>query len=73
MRESQSNIKKKEAQFGEKNEQRNAREKRERTWVLRYSDRNRFLWKILTFACPTCSLISVSERCTIRYYFEQGR
>ena len=35
MRKSQSNIKKKETQLGEKNEQWNAREKRERTWVLR--------------------------------------
>ena len=65
MRKNQSNIKKKETQLREKNEQWNAREKRERTWVLRYSDRNRFLRKGLSFTCPTCNLISVSERSAI--------
>ena len=72
MRKSQFNIKKKETQLRAKNEQWNAREKRERIWVLRYSDRNRFLRKGLSFTCPTCNLISVSERCPIRCYFEQG-
>ena len=61
MRKSQSNIKKKETQLREENEQWNAREKRERTWVLRYSGRNRFLREGLSFTCPTCNLISVSE------------
>ena len=61
MRKSQSNIKKKETQLREKNERWNAREKRERTWVLRYSDSNRFLGKDLSFICPTCNLISVSS------------
>ena len=42
IRKSQSNIKEKETQLRETNEQWNAREKRERTWVLRYSDKNRF-------------------------------
>ena len=73
MRRSQSNIKeKKETQLREKNEQWNAREQRERTWLLRYSYRNRFLREGLSFTCPTCNLISVSERCAIRCYFEQG-
>ena len=65
MRKSRSNIKKKEIQLREKNEQWNAREKRERTWVLPYSDRNRFLKKGLSFTCPTRNLISVPERCVI--------
>ena len=72
MRKSQANIKKKETQLREKNEQWNARKKRERTWVLRYFDRNRFLRKCLSFTCPTCNLMSVSERCAIRCCFEQG-
>ena len=73
MRRSQSNIKKKkETQLREKNEQWNAREQSERTWLLRYSHINRFLREGLSFTCPTCNLISVSERCAIRCYFEQG-
>ena len=64
--------KKKETQLREKNEQWNAREQRERTWLLRYSHINRFLREGLSFTCPTCNLISVSERCAIRCYFEQG-
>ena len=72
MRKSQSNIKKKETQLREKNEQWNAREKRERTWLLRYFHINRFLREGLSFTCPTCNLISVAERCAIRCYFEQG-
>ena len=72
MRKSQPKIKKKETQLREKNEQWNATEKRERRWLLRYSDRNRFLREGLFFTCPTCNLISGSERCTIRCYFEQG-
>ena len=66
MRKSQSNIKKKETQLREKNEQWNATEHRERTRLLRYSDRNRFLREGLSFICPTCNLMSVSERCAIR-------
>ena len=62
MRKSQSNIKKKETQLRKKNEQWDAREKRERTWVLRYSHRNRFPRKGLSFTYPTWNLISVSER-----------
>ena len=61
MRKSQSNIKKKETQLREKNEHWNAREKRERTWLLRYSDRNRFSWKGLSFTCPTSNLINVAS------------
>ena len=61
MRKSQSNIKKKETQLKEKDEQWNARENRERTWVLRYSGRNTFLRKGLSFTCPTCNLISVAS------------
>ena len=72
MRKSQSSIKEKEIQLKEKNEQWEAREKRERTWVLGYSDWNRFLWKDSSFTCPTWNLISASERCAIRCYFEQG-
>ena len=72
MRKSQSNIKKKETQLREENEHWNVREKRERTWVLRYSDRNTLLREGLSFICPTCNLISVSERCAIRCYFQQG-
>ena len=64
---SQTNTKKKKTQLREKNEQWN-----DRRSVFRYSDRNRFLWKGLSFTCPTCNLISVSERCAIRCYFEQG-
>ena len=73
MRKSQSNIKKKkETQLRGKSEQWNAREQRETTWLLRYSHINRFLREGLSFTCPTCNLISVSERCAIRCYFEQG-
>ena len=64
--------KKKETQLREKNEQWNAREQRERIWLLRYSHRNRFLQEGLSFTCPTYNLISVSERCAIPCYFEQG-
>ena len=70
-RESIQYKKKKETQL-RKNEEWNTREKRERTSILRYSDRNRFSWKGLSFACSACNLISVSERCAIRCYFEQG-
>ena len=59
VRKSQSNIKKTDTQLREKNEQWNGRERRS---VLCYSDRNRFLWKGLFFACSPCDLISVSER-----------
>ena len=48
----------------------NAREQRERTCLLPDSHRNRFLREGLSFTCPTCNLISVSERCAIRCYFE---
>ena len=71
-KESIQHRKKKETQLREKNEQWNTREKIERRWLLRYCDRNRFLRKGLSFTCPTCNLISVSERCAIRCYFELG-
>ena len=72
MRKSQSNIKKKKEAKLRKNGEWNAREKRERTWVLRYSDKNRFLRKGFLFTFPTCNLISVSERYAVQCYFEQG-
>ena len=31
-----------------------------------------FLREGLSFTCPTCNLISGSDRCAIRCYFEQG-
>ena len=64
-------YKKKEGNRVDKKMKNGMLERRERTWVLRYSDKTRFLWKIFTFACSACTLISVSERCTIRCYFEQ--
>ena len=75
MRESQSNAKKKEENTVERKKMNSGtpeRRERERTLVLRYSDRSTFLWKNLSFACYTSNLISVFERCAIWCYFEQG-
>ena len=50
----------------------NATQKRERTCLLPHSHRKRFLREGFSLSCPRCNLISVSERCAIRCYFEQG-